>query len=326
MFEYISGKIVEKKTTSIVLETNGIGYYITIPVSTYDKLGELGSASKLYIHFHVRENEQRLFGFATKEERIVFDSLLKVAGIGPKIAISILSGITIKDLFDVITRQDVKLLSTVPGIGKKSSERIIIELKDKFDDILPGNFIEYTATPEEQNFVNDAEDALISLGYSKANVIKKIQKFMSENTPSSAEDIVKAIIRNFLFQNMNPRLAAFYSLNDILLERNNSEKVLARFSSKFASKQDHNLYYTLVKGSIKQKIHLEFLLKNYIDFEKTDPKVLNLLLLGLFQLTFLDSIPAYACVNETINISNKEFKKRSKQFYKCSTPLLYQEG
>ena len=113
---------------------------------------------------------------------------------------------------------------------------------------------------------------------------------------------------------MNPRLAAFYSLNDILLERNNSEKVLARFSSKFASKQDHNLYYTLVKGSIKQKIHLEFLLKNYIDFEKTDPKVLNLLLLGLFQLTFLDSIPAYACVNETINISNKEFKKGVSSF------------
>jgi len=197
MYEYISGKIVEKKTTYTVVDVHGIGYYITIPISTYDKLDEVGSVGKLYIRFHVRENEQRFFGFATKEERIVFDSLLKVAGIGPKIAISILSGITIKDLFDVITRQDVKLLSTVPGIGKKSSERIIIELKDKFDDILPGSFIEYTATPEQQNLVNDAEDALISLGYSKANVIKKIQQFMSENTPSSAEDIVKAIIKNF---------------------------------------------------------------------------------------------------------------------------------
>ncbi len=197
MFEYISGTIVEKKTTNIVLETNGIGYYITIPISTYDKLGELGSVGKLYIHYHVRENEQRLFGFGTKEERVVFNSLLKVAGIGPKIAISILSGISIKDLFDVVASQDVELLSTVPGIGKKSSERIIIELKDSFDDILPGKFIEYTATPEEQNFVNDAEDALISLGYSKSSILKKIQKFMSENTPSSAEDIVKAIIRNF---------------------------------------------------------------------------------------------------------------------------------
>ncbi len=197
MYEYISGKIVEKKTTYIVIDANGIGFYITIPISTYDKLGEVGSIGKLFIRFHVRENEQRLFGFATKEERVVFDSLLKVAGIGPKIAISILSGITIKDLFDVISRQDVKLLSTVPGIGKKSSERIIVELKDKFDDLLPRDFVEYTVTPEAQNFVNDAEDALISLGYSKANVIKKIQKYMSENTPSSAEDIVKAIIRNF---------------------------------------------------------------------------------------------------------------------------------
>ena len=113
---------------------------------------------------------------------------------------------------------------------------------------------------------------------------------------------------------MNTRLAAFYSLNEILLERNNSEKIMARCSAKIESKQDHNLYFTLVKGTIKQKIHLEFLLKNYIDFEKTDPKVLNLLLLGLFQLTFLDSIPAYACVNETINISNKEFKKGVSSF------------
>jgi len=197
MYEYISGKIVEKKTTYVVIDANGIGFYITIPISTYDKLGEIGTHGKLYIRFHVRENEQRLFGFATKEERVVFDSLLKVAGIGPKIAISILSGITIKDLFDVISRQDVKLLSTVPGIGKKSSERIIVELKDRFDDLLPKDYVEYTITPEAQSFVNDAEDALISLGYSKANVIKKIQKYMSENTPSSAEDIVKAIIRNF---------------------------------------------------------------------------------------------------------------------------------
>jgi len=113
---------------------------------------------------------------------------------------------------------------------------------------------------------------------------------------------------------MNPRLAAFYSLNNILLERDNSEKIMARYSAKIESKQDHNLYFTLVKGTIKQKIHLEFLLKNYIDFAKTDPKVLNLLLLGLFQLTFLDSIPAYACVNETINISNKEFKKGVSSF------------
>ena len=197
MFEYISGTIVEKKTTNIVLETNGIGYYITIPISTYDKLGELGSVSKLYTHFHVRENEQRLFGFATKEERIMFNSLLKVAGIGPKIAISILSGISIKDLFDVVASQDVKLLSTVPGIGKKSSERIIVELKDSFDDALTSKFIEYTATQEEQGFARDAEDALLSLGYSKASVLKQIQKYMTDNDPASAEEIVKAVIRNF---------------------------------------------------------------------------------------------------------------------------------
>ncbi|MBN2018439.1 MAG: Holliday junction branch migration protein RuvA [Candidatus Cloacimonetes bacterium] len=197
MYDYIVGRIAEKKTTYTVLETNGIGYYINIPISTYDKLGEINSDGKLFIRFHVRENEQRLFGFATKEERIVFDSLLKVAGIGPKIALSILSGISIKDLFDVVARQDVKLLSTVPGIGKKSSERIIVELKDSFDDLFADKFIEYTASTEEQDFVSDAETALISLGYSKPSVIKMIQKYMRDNKPASAEEIVKAVIRQF---------------------------------------------------------------------------------------------------------------------------------
>lgn len=197
MFDYIRGRIVEKKTTYVVIETNGIGYYINIPISTYDKLGETGTDGKLFIHFHVRENEQRLFGFATKEERVVFDSLLKVAGIGPKIALSILSGISIKDLFDVVARQDVRLLSTVPGIGKKSSERIIVELKDSFDDLLTHRFIEYTATREEQDFVSDAENALLSLGYSKASVMKEIQKYMRDHKPASAEELVKAVIRTF---------------------------------------------------------------------------------------------------------------------------------
>jgi len=197
MYDYIVGRIAEKKTTYTVLETNGIGYYINIPISTYDKLGEINADGKLFIRFHVRENEQRLFGFATKEERIVFDSLLKVAGIGPKIALSILSGISIKDLFDVVARQDVKLLSTVPGIGKKSSERIIVELKDSFDDLFADKFIEYTASTAEQDFVSDAETALISLGYSKPSVIKMIQRYMRDNKPASAEEIVKAVIRQF---------------------------------------------------------------------------------------------------------------------------------
>ncbi|HEX37408.1 MAG TPA: Holliday junction branch migration protein RuvA [Candidatus Cloacimonetes bacterium] len=198
MFEYIRGTISEKKTTFVVLDVGGVGYHITIPISTYDRLGDIGSTGKLYIHFHVRENEQRFFGFSTKEEREVFESLLKVAGIGPKIAISILSGITIKDLFEVVARQDVKVLSTVPGIGKKSSERIIVELKDKFEDMLPCTMIEFsTTTPEEQTMINDAETALISLGYHKSSVIKEIQKFLSSHSPSSAEEIVKNVIKKF---------------------------------------------------------------------------------------------------------------------------------
>lgn len=197
MFEYIRGTISEKKTTYVVLDAGGIGYHITIPISTYDMLGDAGTTGRLYIHFHVRENELRLFGFASKDERDVFESLLKVAGIGPKIAISILSGISIKELFEVVARQDVQVLSTVPGIGKKSSERIIVELKDKFEDIISGKFIDISSSPEERNFINDAENALISLGYTKTAVIKEIQKYLSSHTPGSAEEIVKNVIKKF---------------------------------------------------------------------------------------------------------------------------------
>ncbi len=197
MFEYIKGTISEKKTTYVVLDVGGVGYHITIPISTYDMLGDVGTTARLYVHFHVRENEQRLFGFASKEEREVFESLLKVAGIGPKIAISILSGISIKELFEVVARQDVKVLSTVPGIGKKSSERIIVELKDKFEDIIPGKLVDLSSTPEEQDLINDAETALISLGYNRSSVIKAIQKYMTSHSPESAEEIVKEVIKRF---------------------------------------------------------------------------------------------------------------------------------
>ena len=194
MYDFITGIIKEKKTTSVVIENNGLGYAVNIPISTYDQIGAIGELCKLFLHLYVRENDLRLFGFYTVEEREIFESLIKVSNIGPKIAISILSGISVKSLIEAVAKQDIELLSSVPGIGKKSSQRIIIELKDSFERLIE-EVIGAEATKAERAIITDAENALISLGYNKISVKREIQKFLSKNKPTSSGEIVKTIIR-----------------------------------------------------------------------------------------------------------------------------------
>jgi Holliday junction DNA helicase RuvA len=195
MYDFITGKIKEKKSTSVVIENNGIGYIVNIPISTCDKIGNAGDLCKLFLHLYVRENDVRLFGFSTLEEREIFESLIKVANIGPKIAISILSGIPVKDLIQAVASQDVELLSSVPGIGKKSSQRIVVELKNKFEELAEREPIGAAANDEERAMIADAQNALISLGYNKNSVKKEIAKLLSKQKPTSSEEIVKTIIR-----------------------------------------------------------------------------------------------------------------------------------
>jgi Holliday junction DNA helicase RuvA len=196
VYDFIKGKIVEKKATSVVLEVNGIGYTLHIPISTYDKIGKVGDEGKLFIYLYIRDNDLKLFGFATTKERIIFESLLKVSNIGPKIAISILSSISPEDLIEVVSNHDVELLSTLPGIGKKSSERIIVELKDKFESLSETISVKNVRSPEDKKMISDAENALISLGYNKNIVQREIRKFLSMNKPTSSEEIVRAIIKH----------------------------------------------------------------------------------------------------------------------------------
>ena len=195
MYDFIIGRIKEKKTTSVVIENNGIGFVVNIPISTYDQIDDVGNSCKLYLHLHLRENDIKLFGFSTLEERKIFELLIKVASIGPKIAISILSGISVKNLVEAVANQDIELLSSVPGIGKKSSQRIIVELKDSFESLVEQKLIGAQANKEERATIADAENALISLGYNKNSVKKEIAKFLDKQKPSSSEKIVKTIIR-----------------------------------------------------------------------------------------------------------------------------------
>ncbi|MEA2104201.1 MAG: Holliday junction branch migration protein RuvA [Candidatus Cloacimonadota bacterium] len=197
MLEFIKGEILEKKSTYITVENNGIGYKINISVNTYDKIPKKGNIGKIFLHLNVGEKDFTLYGFHSIVERSVFESLIKVSGIGSKIAISILSGISISNLLNAISENNVKLLTTVPGIGKKTAQRLIVELKDVFDNFAIPDRKEYQVSKENQGIVTDAQNALISLGYNRNSVIKEIRNFITNNKAYSSEEIVKFVIRKF---------------------------------------------------------------------------------------------------------------------------------
>ena len=139
MIGHLRGTIVEKHPNSVIVETSGVGYDVQIPISTYTTLPDSGAAVALRIHTHVREDALVLFGFATREEKAVFEKLITVSGIGPKLAITVLSGLPTGDLITAIRTGDLVQLVRIPGVGKKTAERMVLELKDKLTAVdLPG--------------------------------------------------------------------------------------------------------------------------------------------------------------------------------------------
>ena len=166
MIGRIQGKILEKIPPHILVDCNGVGYEIEVPMTTFYDLPEVGSEVVLQTHFLVREDAQLLFGFATDQERIIFRKLLKVNGIGAKASLSILGGMTVSELTHSIQTQDVNSLTKIPGIGKKTAERLILELKDKFLDT------EFTSSKNQgSSELSDIQNALLALGYNQKDIL-----------------------------------------------------------------------------------------------------------------------------------------------------------
>jgi Holliday junction DNA helicase RuvA len=161
MIGRLTGLIIEKQPPHIVLDVNGVGYEVDVPMSTFYVLPHLSEKTTLFTHLVVREDAQLLYGFASKDERNSFRTLIKVSGIGAKIALAILSGMTSDELASAVAAEDIQRLSTVPGIGKKTAERLLLELKGKLgpDLALPSN-------PVSDN-QNDITQALMALGYNE---------------------------------------------------------------------------------------------------------------------------------------------------------------
>jgi Holliday junction DNA helicase RuvA len=198
MIASLTGILKFKSPTEILVEVHGIGYTISIPLSTYEKLGNLGSSVSLLTHFHVREDAMLLFGFSTEEERRLFKLLISVSGIGPKIAQSTLSGMNVEELKSHIVGGNVNALMAIPGVGRKTAERLIVELRDKAGK---------TLTESEPNSIIgmataamriEALQALTSLGYNQQIAEKAIRLVVKEAEGStiSLEELIKRALRH----------------------------------------------------------------------------------------------------------------------------------
>ena len=177
MIGRLHGKLLEKNPPQILIDVSGVGYEVDVPMSTFCNLPEVGGELTLHTHFVVREDAELLYGFATLAERAVFRALIKISGVGPKIALALLSGITVDQLKDAVDRGETELLTKVPGIGKKTAERLVLELKGK----LAGTGAATAAVPTSGARA-DVAAALIALGYSEREAAAATKKLPEDCT------------------------------------------------------------------------------------------------------------------------------------------------
>ena len=196
MITYLNGILTEIIPGRLTIDVNGIGYEVLVPLSTSDKMLEEGQKYQILTHLHIREQEQTLFGFATNEERDLFRLLInRVSGIGPKLGLAILSGMSVDDFKNAVIGGNTTGLSTISGLGKKTAERIILELKDKV-----GVTETWTAAKEDssgpKSIIHDAVLALISLGYKQAEALKAVNK-IKDSSPAdiSSDELIRSALR-----------------------------------------------------------------------------------------------------------------------------------
>lgn len=187
MIGYLTGKIVSKKPTKIILDVNGVGYLINISISTFEKITDQEQVS-LYTFLSVKEDSLDLYGFYTMAEKEMFELLISVSGIGPKIAQSILSGIQIDELREALKTNNLSRLTAVPGVGRKTAERMLVELRDKVDALTEK--IEVVSAGS-YNIRNDAVTALTNLGYNSKIAERTIRAVLDKNPSITIEELIK---------------------------------------------------------------------------------------------------------------------------------------
>lgn len=197
MIKYLNGTLAEVDTDSIVVEVNGIGYGVNVPVSVIENVREIGSNIKIYTYMNVKEDDVSLFGFLTKDELEIFKRVISVSGIGPKGGLAILSTLSADDLRFAVLSDDAKAISKTPGIGLKTASKLILELKDKFDlqeafDKKSNNVMQTSVRNNTE--AQDAIEALVALGYTSTDALKAVRSLDIDDNISSG-NIVKMALK-----------------------------------------------------------------------------------------------------------------------------------
>jgi holliday junction DNA helicase RuvA len=199
MISFLRGRIHDKQPNTVTVDVGGVGYEVHVPLSTFYNLSEEGEEISLRVYTHVREDALQLYGFLTELERQLFERLIAISGIGPKLAIVVLSGMETRDLVSAVQRADVARLTTIPGIGKKTAERIVLELKDRLKQVAvsvaPG--ATPTSSPADQ-LRTDLLSALLNLGYHRQQAEKAIDKTVTSNPNASFEHAVRTALRELM--------------------------------------------------------------------------------------------------------------------------------
>ena len=183
MIAHLRGKLAQKEPARVVVDVNGVGYEVFIPLTTFTVLPDAGADVSIDVHTHVREDLIALYGFSTRRERIIFEKLMTISGIGPKLAVTILSGGSVEDLVGAIKRSDLARLTAIPGVGRKTAERIILELKDKLHD-----FVEAQA---KSSVEVDVLSALENLGYNRALAEGALRRAVAGESEASFDVLFK---------------------------------------------------------------------------------------------------------------------------------------
>lgn len=194
MYEYIKGTLVNLSPTEVVIDNNGIGYKILISLQTYSKLTQ-NSETKVFIHHHLREDAETLFGFIDKDERYIFLNLISVSGIGPNTARMMLSSMTSEEIRNAIIAGDINKLKGIKGVGIKTAQRLLVELKDKIGKGSADDFNSILFSSENSGIKREASTALILLGFTKGNVEKAIDSVLKDNQSVSLEELIKQALK-----------------------------------------------------------------------------------------------------------------------------------
>jgi len=195
MIAFLSGKLLEKEANLVIINVGGVGYEVIIPLSTFYDLGEIGEDVSLRVYTYVREDALQLFGFKTVRERELFLLLISVSGIGPKSAITALSGMSADEIIGAIRQNNLARLNSIPGVGKKTAERLVIELRDKIAKLSAVSSEEMKAEGVPQlsgdDVFDDAVSALVNLGYQRNAAEKALQMAMKEGTEMSVQKLLR---------------------------------------------------------------------------------------------------------------------------------------